>query len=68
MGAKLVKNTTDGAIYCTSDTDCYGENTYWNEAKATTDAEKKLRCCGKYLMIYAGTATSAKSTVDTLYT
>jgi hypothetical protein len=63
MGAKFVKIDNNTAP-CTSDADCYKENLTYvlgGYLEATTDAEKKKRCCLKIEVTKAGSGASAEA-------
>merc|ERR1719231_1837048 len=52
MGNTFVALANSAGKACTTDSDCYAAFTssYTTKAIATTDAEKKLRCCQKTIM------------------
>ena len=45
MGGTYVANTSSFSSQCTKDADCYAAVSSLSVAAATTDAEKKKRCC-----------------------
>ena len=65
MGVKMVTQTADASKFltCTADADCYKDNSSLSEAVATTDAEKKLRCCIRTELMVADTTTAGKDEV-----
>ena len=69
MGAKMVTQTAVKTAFltCAADADCYVANTNLtvNEAAATTDANKKLRCCMRTELIEDSDTTAGKAAVTT---
>ena len=71
MGSTLTKVTTNtaGVIDCTKDADCFATSTVNGGSRtvATTDADKKLRCCMYFELMKEADNTVGKA-VQTLYT